>query len=81
MTHPNRNWKRRWTLDEAGTTARHETGLVVNWNGHDAVLDNASSKVAGESIAAEDGTDRHVGARVYRLIAEATQLFIKRHQQ
>jgi len=27
-THPNRNWKRRWTVDLAARTATHQDGWV-----------------------------------------------------
>jgi len=34
--HPNRNWKRRWTVDERTMEARHECGLIVQFVAHHA---------------------------------------------
>lgn len=31
MTHPNRNWHRRWTVDFEQQTATHEEGWVVKF--------------------------------------------------
>lgn len=80
MTHGNRNWQRRWVLDDDGMRIVHENGLIVFWNGRRAVADPDSSKALGERITAEQGTDRHVGATVYGLLGQAEKLFIRRHQ-
>ncbi len=31
VNHPNRNWRRRWTVDVPAREARHENGLVVRF--------------------------------------------------
>ena len=30
--HPNRNWRKRWSYDEATRTAQHESGFTVVFN-------------------------------------------------
>ena len=33
--HPNRNWRRRWTVDKAAMNATHDSGLVVQFRATD----------------------------------------------
>jgi hypothetical protein len=74
--HPNRNWRRRWAVDETAMEAQHECGLIVRFvphhaggwevhspNGADVV---ASLAAAGEARPAD---------RLQRLTDEATRLF------
>ncbi len=78
--HENRNWQRQWKMSNDGRTATHENGVVVTFNGDRAHVDPASSAMLGEKIAAEEGTGRHVGAHIYKLVTQAEMLLKKRSQ-
>lgn len=69
--HPNRNWKRRWTVDFDSLTATHETGVCV------IVTDDPANplKFNIENLDALKGTawERDPG----RLVTEALRLFIE----
>ena len=74
--HPNRNWKRRWTVDHGTGIALHDSGLTArlhrlpsgDWH---VEPENGPQTVAAIIEAGEPRAQQHVE----RWIWEATELF------
>jgi hypothetical protein len=64
MSHPNRNWQRRWRVDLAACTAAHENGLVVRFREH------PEGGWYGEPVALPHMDDARYAARLMREAGE-----------
>jgi hypothetical protein len=69
--HPNRNWKRRWTVDENAGTAVHESGFSARFYRFPSGDWHVETE-NGPQTAAVLGEAQ---VRVERLKWEATELF------
>ena len=75
--HPNRNWKRRWTVDEGTMEARHECGLIVQVVAHDAGGWDVHSPNGADIVAAlAAGGEARPADRLKRLTDESVKLFV-----
>ncbi|MDX2217562.1 MAG: hypothetical protein SF172_00870 [Burkholderiales bacterium] len=74
MNHEIRNWRQRWTVDEAGQSARHECGLVVMFDGERLVTDAMSRAKAFERLEADEARGKQAGARLALLIRQGERL-------
>jgi hypothetical protein len=45
--HPNRNWRRRWQFDTASLTAKHESGLTIQFKEADDTPGALDGEVLG----------------------------------
>jgi hypothetical protein len=74
--HPNRNWKRRWTVDESAGTAVHESGLSARFHRFPSGDWHVETENGPQTVAAlVEAGDAQAQVRVERLIWEATELF------
>lgn len=73
--HPNRNWRRRWTVDAAAMTATHDSGLIVRFR-------ETGDGYDGEIIAGMPDLSRSVDVatsqaqRLARLLREAGDVMV-----
>lgn len=74
MNHENRNWRRHWTVDETGQSARHECGLLVMFDGERLVTDAMSRAKAFERLEADAVRGKHAGSRLALLIRQGERL-------
>jgi hypothetical protein len=74
--HPNRNWKRRWTVDHGVGIAVHESGLTARVHRFPSGEWHVETENGPQTVAAiiEAGEPR-AEERVERWIWEATELF------
>lgn len=63
--HPNRNWRRKWTVDLDAKEARHECGLVVRFR-------QDSQGWLGDAVA---GVDKVHPMDAARRMREAGEMF------
>lgn len=72
MSHPNRNWKRRWIVDAAKKEARHEGGLVVSFAEY-----GQGAAVNTQAIyeALEKEFPGHGGSRLAKLLEQARRIY------
>lgn len=79
--HPNRGWRKRWTVDAARREARHgPTGLVVRFEPHPDGSHEGTSPNGPEVFAAlraEYGADEAV-RRIARLMRESGEIYAQR---
>lgn len=64
-SHPHRNWQRRWTLEDEGFRARHDSGAVAHYRKLDGVA---------EFLTLEDPPEPAPGYLASRLRWEAAEL-------
>lgn len=76
--HPYRGWRKRWAMDAASLTLTHDTGLIVRVRGNLVEVDPDTLAPAQAAIAANEGTDEHVPARIKAYIKQARELMAER---
>lgn len=74
MNHELHNWRLRWTVDDAGQSARHESGLLVMFDGERLVTDAMSRAKAFERLEADAVRGKQAGSRLALLIRQGERL-------
>jgi hypothetical protein len=69
--HPNRNWRRRWTVDLEAGTATHNTGLVVRFT----PVPGEPGAYDGEVIAGLDAVHGLSPQQAARMMREAGDIY------
>ena len=69
--HPNRNWRKRWTVDLEASTATHEIGLVVQFH----PVPGEPGAHDGEVIAGLDAVQGLSAQQAARLMCEAGDIY------
>ena len=75
--HPNRNWRKRWTVDLEASTATHDAGLVVQF--HPAPGEPGAHD--GEVIAGLDALQGLSPQQAARLMCEAGDIYTEARQR
>jgi hypothetical protein len=71
--HPNRGWRRRWTVDLETSTIAHQNGLVVRF----APVEDEPGVYDGEVIAGMESLIGMDGQALARLMREAGDIFVE----
>jgi hypothetical protein len=71
MTSKHYGWQRRWAIDRAAGTGRHECGLAVRYSAGRIVADNQAATIAELSVK----HGHNAAAMVARMLREAEALF------
>lgn len=70
--HPNRNWRRRWTIDLAAATATHADGWVFRFTPADE-----AGAFDGACIAHPEPLTADHMARATRIAREAGEIYVE----
>lgn len=73
MKSKHHGWQRRWAIDQAAGTYRHECGLQVRYIGHNDMQGAAiNAREVTQALAVKNG--HNAEAMVARMLREASEL-------